>query len=115
VNRLLLVAGGAVASHALGGGLMTVDEPVPDVPDVPGEAQGWYVDPFGRHELRWFSEGAPTALVRDGGTDGEDPPPQPTWDGALQHPPEVAAVDETLRAGVDPELADPDEAGHLFS
>jgi hypothetical protein len=28
--------------------------------------QGWYQDPAGRHEYRWFSEGAPTDLVMDG-------------------------------------------------
>ena len=37
------------------------------------EPQGWYLDPYGRHELRWFSVGQPTALVRDGGVDGHDP------------------------------------------
>ena len=27
--------------------------------------EGWYVDPFGRHEALWISDGTPTALVRD--------------------------------------------------
>ena len=39
------------------------------------ELEGWYTDPFGRHEARWFSAGSPTKLVRDGTTEGEDPPP----------------------------------------
>jgi hypothetical protein len=35
-------------------------------------AEGWYRDPTGRHEQRWFSDGAPTALVRDGELDARD-------------------------------------------
>ena len=27
-------------------------------------AEGWYVDPYGLHGARWFSDGTPTALVR---------------------------------------------------
>jgi len=38
------------------------------------EAEGWYVDPFARHEARWFSEGTPTDLVRDGRSESHDPP-----------------------------------------
>lgn len=76
------------------------------------EAEGWYVDPFGRHGLRWFSSGRPTALVRDGETDGHDEPPGVTWDGPLQEPEEVPALNETLRAGEEPDEPDPDEAGH---
>jgi hypothetical protein len=37
--------------------------------------QGWFSDPFGRHEHRYFSQGAPTALVRDGGQETQDAPP----------------------------------------
>jgi hypothetical protein len=44
--------------------------------------QGWQPDPYGRHELRYFSAGSPTYLVRDGGMEGSDPvtdfgPPPP--------------------------------------
>jgi hypothetical protein len=39
------------------------------------KAEGWYRDPYLVHEDRWFSAGEPTALVRDGGVDGNDPPP----------------------------------------
>jgi hypothetical protein len=46
-------------------------------------AEGWYVDPFGRHEARWFSDGIPTALVKDRHQEGKDPPPQGGWDGPL--------------------------------
>jgi len=37
-------------------------------------ASGWFRDPYGRHEARWFSEGRPTSLVRDGAREGTDPP-----------------------------------------
>lgn len=38
--------------------------------------QGWYTDPYGRHERRWFSDGHPTRLVGDQGVDADDPPPR---------------------------------------
>ena len=38
-------------------------------------AEGWYRDPFAIHEDRWMSQGRPTKLVRDGGTESYDPPP----------------------------------------
>jgi hypothetical protein len=38
-------------------------------------AEGWYRDPFAIHEDRWMSQGQPTKLVRDGGTESYDPPP----------------------------------------
>ena len=38
-------------------------------------AQGWYRDPFHRHEDRYFSDGHPTELVRDGAAETMDPPP----------------------------------------
>lgn len=39
------------------------------------ELQGWYVDPWLRHEARYFSDGRPTSLVRDGDHESADPPP----------------------------------------
>jgi hypothetical protein len=37
--------------------------------------EGWYTDPFARHEARWMSDGTPTKLVRDGDEESyEDPP-----------------------------------------
>jgi hypothetical protein len=52
------------------------------------EAEGWYHDPYERHEARWFSDGTPTDLVRDGEQVAHDaPPPDPVqsplvpWDG----------------------------------
>lgn len=37
--------------------------------------EGWFTDPFGRHEARWLSNGLPTRLVRDGGAEAYDEPP----------------------------------------
>ena len=53
------------------------------------DAEGWYLDPYGRHEQRWFSAGTPTALVHDDGKDGHDEPPDRPPDGPLVRPPEV--------------------------
>ncbi len=35
--------------------------------------EGWYTDPYQRHEARWLSEGRPTSLVKDGGVESTDP------------------------------------------
>jgi hypothetical protein len=35
--------------------------------------EGWYSDPYARHEARWMSEGRPTRLVRDGDVEDSDP------------------------------------------
>ncbi len=37
------------------------------------ELEGWYTDPFDRHEARWMSRGTPTSLVRDGQAESIDP------------------------------------------
>jgi hypothetical protein len=36
---------------------------------------GWNIDPYGLHEHRYFSGGQPTKLVRDGGRESYDEPP----------------------------------------
>lgn len=36
---------------------------------------GWFQDPYHQHELRYFSEGSPTKLVRDAGLESFDLPP----------------------------------------
>jgi hypothetical protein len=38
-----------------------------------GSLEGWYTDPYERHEARWMSQGTPTSLVRDGKVEGSDP------------------------------------------
>jgi hypothetical protein len=37
--------------------------------------EGWFTDPYGRHEARWLSLGQPTKLVRDGDTESYDEVP----------------------------------------
>lgn len=56
-------------------------------------AEGWYEDPFGLHQHRWFSAGRPTGLVRDGNVEAKDPAPSETFDGPL-----MAAVDSSVHA-----------------
>ncbi len=53
--------------------------------------EGWYLDPFHLHEARWISDRVPTALVRDGGVEDQDPPPDGSFDGVLEP---VAVVEE---------------------
>jgi hypothetical protein len=48
------------------------------------DEEGWYVDPYGRHEARWISDGTPTGLVRDGTAESQDPPPSAPVDGELR-------------------------------
>jgi hypothetical protein len=53
------------------------------------ELQGWYQDPFGTHELRYYSAGRPTRLVRDGGHEFYE---EPASGGAPQsRPPDSTA------------------------
>jgi hypothetical protein len=49
--------------------------------------QGWYRDPFGVHENRWFSDGNPTKLVRDGAAEAYDEPPPGPLPGPLNRGP----------------------------
>jgi hypothetical protein len=39
------------------------------------QAQGWFRDPYGIHGHRWFSQGQPTYLVRDGHVVSRASPP----------------------------------------
>ncbi len=47
--------------------------------------EGWFADPFYRHEMRYFSDGLPTPHVADGGVTAADPwpprDPRPALDG----------------------------------
>jgi hypothetical protein len=54
-------------------------------------AEGWYHDPFGSHEARWFSDGHPTQLVRDGDIEAHDPPPEISYTGQLERVETAAA------------------------
>jgi len=62
------------------------------------EAEGWYHDPYGLHEERWYSNGAPTALVRDAKVESKDPPP-------AGPPP----ADTLVRSAGDPSLGSSDD------
>ena len=66
--------------------------------DVGLEVEGWYKDPWGRHEERWFSDGTATKLVRAGGEVSHDEPPNEPFDGPLEEADEVPVANETLRA-----------------
>jgi hypothetical protein len=58
-----------------------------------GKAHGWYRDPFGIHEDRYFTEGFPTKLVRDLGVESYDlPPDEPVTEAELI--PVSAAADD---------------------
>jgi hypothetical protein len=57
--------------------------------------QGWFEDPFGVHEHRYFSAGQPTKLVRDNGNESYDPPPFEIWAGPLVPVEEPAGGDAT--------------------
>jgi hypothetical protein len=59
-------------------------------------AEGWYQDPFGAHEARWFSDGHPTPLVRDGSVESHDEPPDTQWDLPL-----VSVADHQASDGSD--------------
>ena len=62
--------------------------------------EGWYTDPFQLHEHRWFSDGVPTYLVRDGGKTSKDDPPDSPYaeEPTLVEPPPSA--DDLRRGGV---------------
>ncbi len=70
--------------------------------------EGWYIDPFGKHEARWFSDGTPTSLVRDGDVESEEPPPADPVPGVPERVPETTPQD-----GTDLRRADEAEKGEF--
>jgi hypothetical protein len=72
-------------------------------------AEGWYRDRFELHSDRWFSNGRPTALVRDGHQEGQDAPPDETFPGPL-----VEAITPTGVKGDDLKRADAAESGAAY-
>jgi hypothetical protein len=67
------------------------------------KAQGWYRDPYSVHEDRYFSDGEPTKLVRDGGSESYDPPPPGPPAAELVEVPESEPSDGSdLRRADDP-------------
>jgi hypothetical protein len=78
-------------------------------------AEGWYQDPYRLHDARWFSDGTPTALVRDKGVESHEPPPNTSFTGQPDPIAEDASTngDDLRRAdqeGADDEIFDPDAA-----
>ena len=74
-------------------------------------AEGWYVDPYGVHDARWFSDGKPTLLVRDGTVESHDPPPDAPYPGELRELDQESAADgQDLRRAdaAESETFDPD-------
>ena len=59
--------------------------------------EGWFTDPYAVHEARWFSDGRPTKLVRDGEVESYDEPPP----GAPTVVPEKLEVDPSAVNGDD--------------
>jgi hypothetical protein len=79
------------------------------------QAEGWYRDPYNIHTDRWFSDGSPTALVRDAGQEGHDPPPNEPFTGLLVESDSLgtADADDLRRADSDEGPFDPDAESKL--
>jgi hypothetical protein len=67
--------------------------------------EGWYTDPYAHHEARWLSAGKPTKLVRDGGVESYDEPPdeEPTQSPERIEPDPSASDADDLRRADDAE------------
>ena len=48
------------------------------------QQEGWFTDPYGRHDARWLSDGRPTKLVRDGQVESYDDPPDEEPSGDIE-------------------------------
>ncbi len=78
-------------------------------------AEGWYIDPYGLHEARWFSDGAPTALVRDAGVESQDRPPDTPLPATLEPVPEVVGDGSDLLRSDGPGVGPDEEVWDVFS
>jgi hypothetical protein len=66
-------------------------------------AEGWYRDPYKIHADRWFSDGSPTELVRDGAKESKDPPPDTPFSAPLiEVDPAGSSDSDDLRRADDP-------------
>lgn len=87
--------------------------------EVESEQEGWYTDPWGRHEARWISQGVPTRLVRDGKIESYDDPPDapPSRAWARIAAPRVVDIEGTAEPAplahdiLSPPLTEPDAFG----
>jgi hypothetical protein len=79
--------------------------------------EGWYSDPYGVHEHRWFSDGTPTNLVRDHGKTSHDSRPQTAY---VEEPHLIESASslakDDLRRGDDavPSSVDPVDAAWTY-
>jgi hypothetical protein len=73
--------------------------------------QGWQADPFGVHEKRYFSDGLPTKLVRDGDAESYDAPP--AGDAASADTPTETEPPATVAAAPDAADQADEEAASL--
>jgi hypothetical protein len=69
--------------------------------------EGWYTDPYARHEARWLSDGVTTKLVRDGDATSYDEPPE----GPFVREPEAIEVEPGRGTADDLRRADDAERG----
>ena len=80
------------------------------------QLQGWQPDPYGRHQERYFSGGAPTALARDGSVEVQDSAPisevGSTGDGAERGPARSATTFEPASEPIPVRAEGPLEAAH---
>jgi hypothetical protein len=67
--------------------------------------EGWYRDAAGRHAERWYSNGWPTELVRDGAHDGRDP--LTAEDAEVLTATPLPAPEKTVSNDVDPKSPTP--------
>jgi hypothetical protein len=68
---------------------------------------GWYQDPAGLHDARWWSDGVPSALTRDGAVESNDPLPHDFVDDRLPQPlPEARTTTTDYEPGFWRKLAD---------
>jgi hypothetical protein len=71
--------------------------------------EGWAVDPFEVHEVRYFVDGRPTKLVRDGSVESfDDLPPKSTWPSTPPQaeapgPPQMSEPETEPGLGLGPE------------
>jgi hypothetical protein len=77
------------------------------------DAQGWFRDPFGVHEDRYFSAGQPTKLVRDRDVEAYDEPPDRPFAASDLVP--AARDAETGLAGSDLRRADDADLDEPYS
>src|SRR6266700_468363 len=74
------------------------------------QEEGWFTDPYDRHEARWLSDGKPTKLVRDNSVESYDEPPE---EPPVRAPTRIEA-DPSATGGTDLLRADAAEAGEPF-